>query len=91
MWIQRRQKRSLGILDFYGNQRVNGPHNLDDSVQSAEVKATLLISLATTEGDLLSKLEKKFLSWPKLRETVAIILHLKQIQLTKLGWNIFQQ
>ena len=46
-----------------------------------EVKATLIVNLATTECDLLSKLKAKFWSWLKLRKAMAIILQLKQILL----------
>ena len=52
--------------------------DVDDS--DPEVKAILIVNLATIECDLLSKLEAKFSSWLKLRKAVALILQLKQIQ-----------
>ena len=55
--------------------------SVDVDGSDPEVKATLIINLATTEYDLLSKLEAKFSSWLKLRKAVAIILQLKQILL----------
>ena len=42
-----------------------------------DVKATLIVNMATIECDLFSKLEAKFSSWIKLRKAVAIILQLK--------------
>ena len=53
--------------------------DVDDN--DLEVKATLIVNLAATESDLLSKLEAKFSSWLKLRKAVALILQLKQILL----------
>ena len=53
--------------------------DVDDS--DPEVKATLIVNLATTECDLLAELEVKFSSWLKLRKAVTIILQLKQILL----------
>ena len=46
-----------------------------------EVKATLIVNLATIECDLLSKLESKSSSWLRLRKSVIIIVQLKKILL----------
>ena len=53
--------------------------DVDDN--DPEVKAALIVNLAATEFDLLSKLEAKFSSWLKLRKAVALIPQLKQILL----------
>ena len=55
--------------------------SVDVNGSDPEVKATLIVNLATIECDLLSKLEAKFSSWLKLRKEVAIILQLTQILL----------
>ena len=55
--------------------------SVDVDGSDPEVKATLIVNLATIEYDSLSKLEAKFSSWLKLRKAVAIILQLKQILL----------
>ena len=55
--------------------------DMDVDGSDPEVKATLIVNLATTECGLLSKLKAKFSSWLKLRKAVAIILQLKQILL----------
>ena len=46
-----------------------------------EVKATLIVNLATIECGLLSKLESKSSSWLRLRKSVKIIVQLKKILL----------